>query len=144
MSYMSGMTKSQAMLGVAAAVLFAFGAASTTADASSRALDQRYSIMAPELGIPRYQSPRGIPQEPSRIRPRVERPVRAPIKRPAPPIILPNGQVVPNLPPVSRGYVPSGGRETFGDRAARCAHQSALFGVPADQRGTYLHSCTTR
>jgi hypothetical protein len=56
--------------------------------------------------------------------------------------MLPSGQVVPNLPPVRQGIVPDGSRETFGDRAARCAHQSSAFGVPGDQRTSYLHNCT--
>ncbi|MGN6462404.1 MAG: hypothetical protein ACTHLY_14520, partial [Pseudolabrys sp.] len=60
----------------------------------------------------------------------------------SPPIVIPGtGQVVPSVPIVPRGSVPGGGAESFGDRAARCAHQSGLAGVPNDQRGTYMGTC---
>jgi hypothetical protein len=106
-------------------------------------LGDSYSIMAPEPWLaPRHQSPRGIPREPNAARPR---PVPQPtprVARPAPPVVLPNGQVIPNLPPVNQGIVPGGGRETFGDRALRCSHQAGVYGVPGDQRSVYMHSCT--
>jgi hypothetical protein len=126
-----------------AAAAVAVGAAFPTAALARerRHASDPYSIMAPEPWVaPKHRSPRGIPRKPDRARPQ---PVPAPrVATPAPPIVLPNGQVVPNLPPVNRGVVPGGGRETFGDRAARCAHQSGLYGVPGDQRHNYMHSCT--
>ena len=99
--------------------------------------------MAPEPWLaPKHRSPRGIPREPNttRTQPAPSAPPR--VMTPAPPTVLPSGQAVPNLPPVNQGIVPGGGRETFGDRAARCAHQSGLYGVPVGQQGTYMHSCT--
>jgi len=107
-----------------------------------------YSIMRPEPGskpepwlAPKYQSPRGLPQSPdtARTQPLPRPSVR--VRRPPPPTVLPNGQAVPNLPPVNQGLVPGGGAETFGDRAARCAHQSGLYGVPAGQQGGYMGAC---
>ena len=99
--------------------------------------------MTPEPWLaPKYRSPRGLPQEPKATRPR---PIPFPTvggAKPAPPTVLPGGQVIPNLPPVRQGIVPDGRAETFGDRAARCAHQSGLYGVPAGQQSTYMHSCT--
>jgi hypothetical protein len=107
--------------------------------------ESNYSIMAPEPGVPpRYRSPRGLPQRPDSAQTRPAPPPAINIAKPAPPIVLPNGQSVPNLPPVRQGIVPGGGRETFGDRAARCAHQSGLYGVPAGQQNAYMHSCTMR
>lgn len=102
-----------------------------------------YNIMAPEPWLPpKYQSPRGLPQRPKNARPRPTPPPSVDIAKPAPPIVLQDGRSVPNLPPVRQGIVPGGGRETFGDRAARCAHQSGLFGVPMGQQNTYMHFCT--
>jgi hypothetical protein len=102
-----------------------------------------YNIMAPEPWLPpKYQSPRGLPQRPKNAQPRPTPPPSIDIVKPAPPTVLPNGQTVPNLPPVRQGIVPGGGRETFQDRATRCAHQSGLYGVPAGQQNTYMHSCT--
>jgi hypothetical protein len=102
-----------------------------------------YNIMAPEPWLPpKYQSPRGLPQQPKDAKPRPTQPPSIDIAKPAPPTVLPSGRIVPNLPPVRQGIVPGGGVETFGDRAARCAHQSGLYGVPAGQQNTYMHSCT--
>jgi hypothetical protein len=113
------------------------------AQAESRTARDPYSIMAPEPWLgPRHQSPRGIPREPRAARPRLAQPPAADVARPAPPVVLPNGQVVPNLPPVNQGMVPGGARETFGDRALRCSHQTGVYGVPGDQRSVYMHSCT--
>lgn len=101
-----------------------------------------YSIMAPEPWLaPKYRSPRNLPQRPNKTRRRPGPRSSVGVAAPAPPTILPNGRAVPNLPPVRQGIVPGGGRETFGDRSLRCAHQSGLYGVPAEQQGTYMHSC---
>jgi hypothetical protein len=101
-----------------------------------------YSIMAPEPWLaPKYNSPRNLPQKPDRTRTQpLPRSSVGSVASP-PPTVLPNGQSVPNLPTVNRGFVPGGGAETFGDRAARCAHQSGLYGVPAGQQGAYMSSC---
>jgi len=113
---------------------------------AARASDQdSYSIMTPEPWVaPKYRSPRGLPQKPSVTVPRPVAPPSVTIVRPEPPTVLPGGQTVPNLPPVNQGIVPGGGVETFGDRAARCAHQLGLYGMPNDQRSVYMHSCTMR
>jgi len=101
-----------------------------------------YNIMAPEPWLPpKYRSPRGLPQRPKDAKPRPTPPPSVDIAKPAPPTVLPSGRIVPNLPPARQGVVPGGGRETFQDRAARCAHQSGLFGVPMGQQQTYMHSC---
>lgn len=138
---------------LAAAMLAGTLVAASTQAAPRRPAQDPYSIMAPEPGAaappepwlpPRYQSPRGLPQQPGvREPPPPVPPPSVQIHRPAPPIVLPNGQVVPNLPPLRQGVVPDGGTETFSDRASRCATQSAINGVPADQQSTYMNSCTT-
>ena len=60
----------------------------------------------------------------------------APIIRAAPqqqgPTVLPGMNPIPNLPH---------GTETFQDRASRCAQQQALYGVPANATGLYMHTC---
>jgi hypothetical protein len=128
------------LLGGVMLLATSLGAAAVAGDRVER---DSYSIMTPEPWVaPKYRSPRGLPQQPKAARPRPPRPPSVDIAKPAPPIVLPNGQVVPNLPPVRQGIVPDGSRETFGDRAHRCAHQSSAFGVPGDQRSTYMHSCT--
>ena len=109
--------------------------------------DERYNIMRPEKGTrptkpepwlaPKYKSPRGIPK-------RVVIPQPAPTpQQPAqvpPPLYVPQtGQTLPNLPAVA----PSGpgGRETYQDRAARCAHQAGVYGQVAGERNAYIGSC---
>lgn len=101
--------------------------------------DDRYNIMRPEPWLPpKYKSPRGtrqhiVPAHPSRT----PRPKAA---APPPPILVPQtGQVLPNLPTVS----PSGpgGKETYQDRAARCAHQAGTYGALAGDRNAYISSC---
>ena len=102
-----------------------------------------YSIMRPEPWVaPRREPLRGLPERPRAAKPRPAPPPRVDVGEPPPPIVLPNGRVVPNLPPVRQGIVPDGSRETFGDRAARCAHQSSAFGVPAGENPSYMHNCT--
>jgi hypothetical protein len=34
-----------------------------------------------------------------------------------------------------------GGRETYQDRAVRCAHQAGSYGANAGDRGTYIGTC---
>jgi hypothetical protein len=57
-----------------------------------------------------------------------------------PPLFVPqSGRVLPNLPATGSG---PGGRETFQDRANRCAHQSGLYGPNATGNpSTYINSC---
>ena len=140
------MAKGAALRSLAVAVAFATALTmSVGAQAQSATEDHSYWIMKPELWLaPKYKSPRGLPQKPNtaHTQPRSRPRSSVGVAPAAPPITLPSGQVVPNVPPVNQGAVPGGGRETFGDRAARCAHQSGLYGVPADQQGTYMNSCT--
>jgi hypothetical protein len=58
-----------------------------------------------------------------------------------PPLYVPEtGRALQNVPAVS-GSGPSG-RETFQDRAARCAHQSGVYGPAATgDRNVYINSC---
>jgi hypothetical protein len=50
------------------------------------------------------------------------------------------GRMLPNLPPAV-GAGP-GGAETFQDRAARCVHQSGVYGPNATgDPGSYIRSC---
>jgi hypothetical protein len=64
-------------------------------------------------------------------------------RRPAvpPPLYVPEtGRNLPNLP-VASGSGP-GGRETYQDRAARCAHQAGVYGPAATgDRNVYINSC---
>jgi hypothetical protein len=48
------------------------------------------------------------------------------------PTIIPGLNPIPNLPH---------GSETFQDRAARCAHQGALYGVPNSANSQYMNAC---
>ena len=57
-----------------------------------------------------------------------------------PPLYVPQtGRTLPNLP----NPAPSGpqGRETYQDRAARCAHQAGVYGAAAGERSSYINSC---
>jgi hypothetical protein len=61
---------------------------------------------------------------------------------PARPVPQPPGDtIVPGLPPIPNLPSAQPGRESFQDRAARCAHQAGLYGVPNDKRGVYLSTC---
>lgn len=86
---------------------------------------------------PTYQSPRGTVQHVKPVKPlRVQR-HRAQVP---PPIVNPQtGLALPNMPTVS----PSGpgGRETYQDRAVRCAHQAGAYGANAGDRGIYIGTC---
>jgi hypothetical protein len=72
-------------------------------------------------------NPNFRPYDSGTVRPNV-----APARDP----IVPGVGPVPQLPPIARP-------ESFGDRAARCAHQAAAFNVPADQRGVYQNRCAS-
>ncbi len=48
------------------------------------------------------------------------------------PTIVPGLSPIPNLPH---------GAETFQDRASRCAHQEALYGVPNSASSQYMSAC---
>jgi len=106
--------------------------------------DSPYSIMRPEPGMPGvatpYRSPRRSRQH---VKPLPKaKPPRQRSDAPPPPIVMPEtGRVVPSVPLVPRGSVPGGGSESFGDRAARCAHQGGLAGLPNDQRNSYMGTC---
>jgi len=109
-----------------------------------------YSIMVPEKGArreqpepwlaPRYKSPRGTVKHVTTPKPTT---VPFPTATVPPPIVVPQtGRVLPNLPTVP-GAGP-GGRETFQDRAARCAHQAGVYGQAAGDRGTYMGTCVNQ
>ncbi len=106
-----------------------------------------YSIMVPEKGAkpkvpepwlaPKYQSPRGTVKHVTIPKSRIVPPPHATTP---PPIVVPQtGQALPNLPTLS-GSGP-GGRETFQDRSARCAHQAGVYGQAAGDRNTYVGTC---
>ncbi len=88
---------------------------------------------------PTYQSPpnlsrqNAMPQGPS---------PHAPVQSPPPPIVSPHGQPLQNLPTLA----PSGphGRESFQDRAARCAHQADVYGVERGDRSSYIGNCVNQ
>jgi len=109
-----------------------------------------YSIMVPEKGArreqpepwlaPKYKSPRGTVKHVTTPKPTT---VPFPTATVPPPIVVPQtGRVLPNLPTVP-GAGP-GGRETFQDRAARCAHQAGVYGQAAGDRGTYMGTCVNQ
>ncbi|MFZ1950441.1 MAG: hypothetical protein WCF66_01285 [Pseudolabrys sp.] len=106
-----------------------------------------YSIMVPEKGsrreqpepwlAPKYKSPRGTVKHVTIPKSKT---VPYPSATIPPPIVVPQtGRVLPNLPTVP-GAGP-GGRETYQDRAARCAHQAGVYGQAAGDRGTYVGTC---
>ena len=103
-----------------------------------------YDIMKAEPATPGvappYRSPRRSRQH---VKPLPKaKPPRQRSDAPPPPIVVPqSGRVVPSVPVVPRGSVPGGGRESFGDRAARCAHQGGLAGLPNDQQNSYMGTC---
>jgi hypothetical protein len=120
--------------------------------ACAQAADNSYIIMKPEPGrpyevpepwlAPKYRSPRGTREHVKGPRPL--KPARAPTaSKVPPPIMVPEtGRVLPNLPTLS----PSGphGTETFQDRAARCAHQSGMYGNAAGNRNVYIGTCVNQ
>ena len=96
-------------------------------------------IMKPEpWTAPKYKSPRGTVQHPAR--PRVA-PTDVPPRVATPPTLYvpQTGRTVPNLPTLS----PSGpnGRETYQDRAVRCAHQAGAFAGQTGDRSAYINTC---
>ena len=111
--------------------------------------EDRYNIMRPEPGsreaakpepwlAPKYKSPRGTVKHAV-----VPRPQYLPERRThlPPPMVVPQtGAVLPNLPQAGGGAGP-GGRETFQDRAARCAHQAGVYGPAAGERNAYIGGC---
>lgn len=103
--------------------------------------DDRYNIMRPELPepwlAPKYKSPRGTVKHVTIPKSTIVTPPTATLP---PPIVVPQtGRVLPNLPTVS-GAGPDG-RETFQDRASRCAHQAGVYGQAAGDRNTYMGTC---
>ena len=82
--------------------------------------------------LPRPQAPLPLPRQ------KAVTPHRP---KPPPPLYVPQtGRLLPNLPHVTGGG--PAGRETFQDRAARCVHQSGVYGPNATgDRGNYIRSC---
>ncbi len=115
--------------------------------ASAQTDDERFTIMRPEPGarpdlprpdlMPTYQSPRGTRKHVKPARPIV--PAQPGAQVPPPLYVPQTGQTLPNFPNIS----PSGpgGRETYQDRAARCAHQAGVYGPAAGNRNAYIGSC---
>jgi hypothetical protein len=127
-------------------VLLALTLVASVVTTHAQSDDNRYNIMRPEPGTkttkpepwlaPRYKSPRGTPEH-------VVIPRSAPVPQPQtsvpPPIVVPQtGRVVLNLPMPGSG---PGGRETYQDRAVRCAHQAGVYGQAAGDRNAYIGSC---
>jgi hypothetical protein len=81
------------------------------------------------IPLPKPQRPAALPKLP------------APPQRPQtpPPLYVPQtGRLLPNLPSTGSGP----GRETFQDRAARCANQAGIYGPNATgDRGSYIRGC---
>jgi hypothetical protein len=67
----------------------------------------------------------------------------APAPKTPPPLYVPQtGRTLPNLPATGSG---PGGRETFQDRAARCAHQAGVYGSNATGNpAAYIGSCVNQ
>jgi hypothetical protein len=110
--------------------------------AHAQSVDDRYSIMRPEKSepwlAPKYKSPRGTRQH-VRIPPPAALPQRS-VQVPPPLYVPQTGRTLPNLPTV--GGSGPGGRETFQDRAARCAHQAGVYGPNATGNpSAYINSC---
>jgi hypothetical protein len=82
--------------------------------------------------LPKPQAPLAVPRqkEVTPHRPQVP-----------PPLYVPQtGRLLPNLPPAT-GSGPHGA-ESFQDRAARCVHQSGVYGPNATgDPGSYIRSC---
>lgn len=100
---------------------------------------EMYPIMRSEPWLaPKYKSPRGTSER--QVVPRPIPEPRSQVTAPPPPIYVPQtGLTLPNMPTMS----PSGpgGRETYQDRAARCAHQAGSYGALAGDRNSYIGSC---
>jgi hypothetical protein len=144
-SYVTGMTSAPAVIVLLAVTAVLAGPAH--AQNGYSIVGDDYSIMKPEKGArpsqpepwlaPKYKSPRGTVKHV--VTPRSTT-IQPPNTAVPPPIVVPQtGQVLPNLPTVSR----SGprGSETFQDRAARCAHQAGVYGPAAGDRNAYVGTC---
>lgn len=117
-----------------------------TSAASAQSYNERYSIMRPEPGakrqlphidlVPTYKSPRGTRNDVV-----IPRPATPPLPHAQvpPPLYVPQtGQTLPNMPMQGSG---PGGRETYQDRAIRCAHQAGVYGQSAGNSNAYIGSC---
>lgn len=87
---------------------------------------------------PVYPAPLPAPQHPQPA-PHFKAVAPPPPKLPPPMFVPETGRVLPNLPPAV-GSGP-GGKETFQDRAARCAHQAGVYGQAAGTPSSYINSC---
>jgi hypothetical protein len=134
----------QARVRIALGFITVVAMAAATMPVNAASDDSAYSIMRPEPGTPgvapSYRSPHRTRQHVKPL-PKAKSP-RQPSYVSPPPIVMPEtGRVVPSIPIVPRGAVPGGGAESFGDRAARCAHQGGLAGLPNDQQNSYMGTC---
>ena len=125
-------------------VLLALVALASSAQAQTD--DERYTIMRPEPGtkrelpridlVPTYKSPRGTRNRV--VTPRPATPPQPQAQVPPPLYVPQTGQTLPNLPMQGSG---PGGRETYQDRAVRCAHQAGVYGAQAGNSNAYIGSC---
>jgi hypothetical protein len=83
------------------------------------------------IPLPKPQAPLPLPRQQAVTPHRPKAP---------PPLYVPQtGRLLPNLPSTGSG---AGGRETFQDRAARCANQAGVYGPNATgNRGSYIRGC---
>lgn len=111
--------------------------------ARAASADDRYTIMTPEPHepwlAPKYKSPRGTRER--RSPPQQQEEPSPPQRAGAPPpLYVPEtGRLLPNLPAISPSN--PAGRESYQDRAVRCAHQAGVYGEAAGDRGAYIGSC---
>jgi hypothetical protein len=130
-----------------AALMLGLMAAGTVQQVHAQANDAFRVTPVPQLVQPQPTTPwvqPVLPSDPSLHDTRIPPPLpKAPSLRATnvpPPIYVPDtGQVLPNIPGTS-GSGP-GGRETYQDRAVRCADQAGRYGARAGDRDTYINMC---
>jgi hypothetical protein len=115
---------------------------------SSNILGDNYNIMVPEKGskrespepwlAPKYKSPRGTVKHVVIPKSTIVSPPKTVV--PADVFVPQTGRTFQNLPTVSGSGV--GGRETFQDRASRCAHQAGVYGQATG--GNYMGACVNQ
>jgi hypothetical protein len=132
-----------------AALMLASMAAGTIAPAHSQSANDPYRIMPMPSPLVQPQPttpwiPPPLKSDPSLTNTRLPPPpTTVPSLRSMnapPPIYVPDtGQSLPNEPTIS-GSGP-GGKETYQDRAVRCADQAGNYGALAGDRSTYIGMC---
>jgi hypothetical protein len=135
---------------VTASLILALMAAGTIAPAHAQANDPYRVLSAPQLVQPQPTTPwvqPVLPSDPSLSNTRLPPPpTTVPHLRATnvpPPIYVPEtGQLLPNQPTTS-GSGP-GGKETYQDRAVRCADQAGSYGPLAGDRSAYIGMCVNQ